>query len=100
MAGAYLQLRGELEPAVKGAWGATVGWPQSPLAPENSPVAGRDTPPMGRVSGSKLSRAWVVFEPPPLPATESEAVPRTPWPGYGIQPVPGPLTPCTACSVP
>ena len=24
-----------------------------------------------------------------------EAVPRTPWPGYGIQPVSGPLTPCT-----
>ena len=31
---------------------------------------------------------------------DSEAVPRTPWPGYGIQPVSGPLTPCTACSVP
>ena len=30
----------------------------------------------------------------------SEAVPRTPWPGYGIQPVSGPLTPCTAYSVP
>ena len=26
-----------------------------------------------------------------------EAVPRTPWPGYGIQPVSGPLT---LCSVP
>ena len=25
----------------------------------------------------------------------NEAVPRTPWPGYGIQPVSGPLTPCT-----
>ena len=25
---------------------------------------------MGRVSGSGLSRVWVVFEPPPLPATE------------------------------
>ena len=25
--------------------------------------------PIGRVSGSGLSRAWVVFEPPPLPAT-------------------------------
>ena len=24
-----------------------------------------------------------------------EAVPRTPWLGYGIQPVSGPLTPCT-----
>ena len=30
----------------------------------------------------------------------TEAVPRTPWPGYGIQPVSGPLTPCKACSVP
>ena len=30
----------------------------------------------------------------------TEAVPRTPWPGYGIQAVSGPLTPCTACSVP
>ena len=26
--------------------------------------------PIGRVSGSGLGRAWVVFEPPPLPATE------------------------------
>ena len=26
----------------------------------------------------------------------NEAVPRTPWPGYGIQPVSGPLTPLTA----
>ena len=34
------------------------------------------------------------------PNPDSEAVPRTPWPGYGIQPVSGPLTPCTACSVP
>ena len=25
--------------------------------------------PIGRVSGSRLSRAWVVFEPPPPPAT-------------------------------
>ena len=37
--------------------------------------------------------------PPPL-SCKNEAVPRTPWPGYGIQPVSGPLTPCTACSVP
>ena len=36
----------------------------------NSPVAGRDTSPIGRVSGSGLSRAWVVFEPPPPSATE------------------------------
>ena len=33
-------------------------------------MAGRDTPPIGRVSGSGLSRAWVVFEPPPPSATE------------------------------
>ena len=33
-------------------------------------MAGRDTPPIGRVSGSGLSRAWVVFEPPPPRATE------------------------------
>ena len=31
MAGPYLWLREELGPAVKGAWGATVGWPCSPL---------------------------------------------------------------------
>ena len=70
MAEPYLWLREELEPAVKGAWGVTVGWPRSIWIPRNSPVAGRDTPPIGRVSGSGLSRAWVVFEPPPLPATE------------------------------
>ena len=78
MAGPYLSLREELGPAVKGAWGATVGWPWSPLVSRNSPVAGRDTPPIGRVSGSGLSRAWVVFEPPPPPATERVG------PGIGI----------------
>ena len=45
MAGPYLQLRGELGPAVKGAWGAFVSWPWSSLFPRNSPVAGRDTLP-------------------------------------------------------
>ena len=79
MAEPYLSLRGELEPAVKGAWGATVSWPCSDLVPRNSPVAGRDTPPNGRVSGSGLSRAWVVFEPPPPPATERVG------PGIGIR---------------
>ena len=29
-----------------------------------------------------------------------EAVPRTPWRGYGIQPVSGPLTPCTEGKTP
>ena len=45
--------------------------------------------------------AWVLSSPPRVCSKEGgEAVPRTPWPGYGIQPVSGPLTPCTACSVP
>ena len=39
------------------------------------------TAPMREIGGSLL---------PPI-----EAVPRTPWLGYGIQPVSGPLTPCT-----
>ena len=78
MAGPYLWLRVELGPAVKGAQGATVGWPWSLLVPRNSPVAGRDTFLMGRVSGSGLSRAWVVFEPPPPSATERVG------PGIGI----------------
>ena len=71
MAGPYLWLRGELVPAVRGAWVA--------LAPRNLPVAGQDTSPIGRVSGSGLSRAWVVFEPPPPPATERVG------PGIGIR---------------
>ena len=70
MGGPFLWLRVELEPAVEGAWEATVGRNWVPLDSRNSPVAGRDTPPIGRVSGSGLSRAWVVFEPPPPPATE------------------------------
>ena len=70
MAEPYLWLRGEVEPAVKGACGATVGWPWSTLVPRNSSVASREISPIGRVSGSGLSRALVVFEPPPPPATE------------------------------
>ena len=78
MAGPYLQLRGELGPAVKGAWEATVGWPWSPL-PSGTRLWLPGTPsPIGRVSGSGLSRAWVVFESPPLPATERDG------PGIGI----------------
>ena len=42
-------------------------------------MAVQDTSPIGRVSGSGLSRAWVVFEPPPPPATERVG------PGIGIQ---------------
>ena len=72
MAGPYVWLREELGPVVKGAWGVTVSWPWSL-------VAGRNTPPIGRVSGSGLSRAWVVFEPPPPLATERVG------PGIGIR---------------
>ena len=32
---------------------------------------------------------------PLFEGSHAEAVPRTPWLGYGIQPVSGPLTPCT-----
>ena len=78
MVGPYLSLREELGPAVEGALGATAGLPWTYLVPRNSPVAGRDTSPIGRVSGSGLSRAWVVFEPPPPPATERVG------PGIGI----------------
>ena len=78
MAGPYLYLREKLGPAVRGALGGTVGWPWSALVLGNSPVAGRDPSPIGRVSGSGLSRAWVVFEPPPPPATERVG------PGVGI----------------
>ena len=70
MAGPYLRLRDELGPAVEGAWGATFSWPWSILVPRKSPVVGGDTSPIGRVSGSGLSRAWVVFELPPPPANE------------------------------
>ena len=79
MAGPYLWLREELGPAVEGVRGATVGWSRRSLVSRNSPVAGRDTPLQGRVSGSGLSRAWVVFEPPPPPATERVG------PGIGIR---------------
>ena len=37
--------KGELGPAVKGAWGAIVGRLWIPLAPRNSPVVGRNTLP-------------------------------------------------------
>ena len=78
MAGLYLRLREEFGPAIKGAWGATVGGPWSTLLVRNSPFGWARHPPIGRVSGSGLSRAWVVFEPPPTPATERVG------PGIGI----------------
>ena len=45
MAGPYYSLKEELGPAIRGAWGATVGWPWSLLVPRNSPLAGQDTLP-------------------------------------------------------
>ena len=48
MAEPYLWLKEELGPAVKGAWGATVGRPWCPLVSRNSPVAERDTLPYGQ----------------------------------------------------
>ena len=49
MAGPYLWLRGELGPAVEEAWGTTVGWYGTDLISRNSPVAGRNISPIGRV---------------------------------------------------
>ena len=51
----------------------------APWSLRKSPVARRYTSPIGRVSGSGLSRAWIVFEPPPPPANERVG------PGIGIQ---------------
>ena len=42
MVGPNLWLKEELGPAIKGAWGVTVGSPWSPLVPRNSPVTGRN----------------------------------------------------------
>ena len=79
MAGPYLSHREEFGPAIKGAYTATVSWPWGHFFFRNWLVAGRDTSPIDRVSGSGLSRAWVLFEPPPPPATERFG------PGIGIQ---------------
>ena len=45
MAGPYLWLRVELEPAVKGALGTTVDWPWSCLVPRNLPSGWPGHPP-------------------------------------------------------
>ena len=45
MAGPHIWLSRELGPAIREAWGATVGRPWSSLAPMNSPLAGRDALP-------------------------------------------------------
>ena len=65
MVGPYLSLRRQLGLAVKGACGGTIGVPWSHLVPRTLPVARWDTSPIGRLSGSGLSRAWVLFQPPP-----------------------------------
>ena len=46
-------------------------------------MAVRDTSPIGRVPGSGLSRAWVVFEPPPPSATERVGLKVLPWVDVG-----------------
>ena len=51
----------------------------APWFPETRLWLGGTSSPNGRVSGSGLSRARVVFEPPPLPATERVG------PGIGIR---------------
>ena len=48
MAGPHLWLKEEFRTTVKGASGATVGWPWTPLVPRNSPVAGWDSLPYGQ----------------------------------------------------
>ena len=90
MAGPYLWLREELGPAVgEDREPPSVGLGPH-LVPRNSPVAARDTSLIGRASGSGLSRAWVVFEPPPPPATERVG------PGIGIRVGTGCLLSCNA----
>ena len=55
------------------------------------------TPPFQEVVLGTRCHAWVLSSPPRVCSKEGgEAVPRTPWLGYGIQPVSGPLTPFRA----
>ena len=70
MAGPYLWLKGELGPAVEGAGEPLSVGRGAPWFPGTRLWLGGTPSPIGRVSGSGLSRVWVVFEPPPLPATE------------------------------
>ena len=70
MAGPYLWLRGELGPAIREHWERLLVNPGAPWFPGTRLWLGRTPSPIGRVSGSGLSRAWVLFEPPPLPATK------------------------------
>ena len=78
MAGLYLRLREELGPAVNGSMGSNCWSALEHLGCQGLACGWAGHPPIGRVSGSGLSRAWVVFEPPPTPATERVG------PGIGI----------------
>ena len=78
MAGPYLRLRMELGPAVREHGQALLVGLGAPWFPGTRLWVGRTPSPIGRVAGSGLGRAWVVFEAPPLPATERVG------PGIGI----------------
>ena len=71
MAGPYLRLRGELGPAVREHGELLSVGLGAPRFPGTRLWLGGTPPLFGRVSESGLGRAWVVFEPPPLPATET-----------------------------
>ena len=59
------------------------------------------SPPLQEVVLGTRCHAWVLSSPPTVCSKEGgAAVPRTPWLGYGIQPVSGPLTPCTEGKTP
>ena len=78
MAGPYLWLKEELGPAVREHREPLSVGLRAPRFPGTRLWLGGTPSPIGRVSGSRLSRAWVVFEGPPLPATERVG------PGMGI----------------
>ena len=78
MAGPYLWLRVELGPAVREHGELLSVGLGAPWFSETRLWLGGTPSPTGRVSGSGLSKSWVVLEPPPLPATGRDG------PGIGI----------------
>ena len=78
MAGPYLWLREELGPAIREHREPLLVRRGAPWLPGTHLWLGGTPSPIEGVSGSRLSRVWVVFEPPPLPATERVG------PGMGI----------------